>query len=161
MNIFVLNADPYKSAQDHCDKHVGKMLIETVQLLSTARLYAGLDAPYNITHKNHPCAKWVRESNVNYNWLVELGLGLDIQFKIRFNKSHLSGKALRTIISPPPLPNSGLTEFAQAMPLIYKHSNPVEAYRAYYLGDKRKFAKWVKGTPKPEWWKDESELDPQ
>jgi hypothetical protein len=28
----------------------------------------------------------------------------------------------------------------------------VEAYRAYYKGEKAKFAKWERGTPAPEWW---------
>ena len=35
MNIFVLDTDPVKCAQSHCDKHVVKMVLETAQLLST------------------------------------------------------------------------------------------------------------------------------
>jgi hypothetical protein len=34
VNIFVLDADPQKAAQYHCDKHVVKMVLETAQLLS-------------------------------------------------------------------------------------------------------------------------------
>ena len=36
MNIFLLDLDPVKAAQSHCDKHVVKMLLEACQLLYTA-----------------------------------------------------------------------------------------------------------------------------
>lgn len=36
MNLFYLDRDPYVAAEQHCDKHVVKMIIEYAQLLSTA-----------------------------------------------------------------------------------------------------------------------------
>ena len=36
MNIFVLNKDPVLAAQEQCDKHVVKMIVESAQMLSTA-----------------------------------------------------------------------------------------------------------------------------
>jgi hypothetical protein len=36
MNIFILDLNPRVAAQAHCDKHVVKMLLESVQLLYTA-----------------------------------------------------------------------------------------------------------------------------
>ena len=36
MNIFVLSTDPVKAAQQQCDKHVPKMVVESAQMLSTA-----------------------------------------------------------------------------------------------------------------------------
>lgn len=36
MNIFTLHQDPFICAQQHCDKHVVKMILEYAQLLSTA-----------------------------------------------------------------------------------------------------------------------------
>ena len=38
MNIFYLSSDPKACAEDHCDKHVVKMIIEYAQLLSTAHI---------------------------------------------------------------------------------------------------------------------------
>jgi hypothetical protein len=35
MNIFVLDLDPRRCARYHCDFHVGKMITETAQILST------------------------------------------------------------------------------------------------------------------------------
>ena len=36
MNIFILNNDPVLAAQEQCDKHVVKMIVESGQMLSTA-----------------------------------------------------------------------------------------------------------------------------
>ena len=36
MNIFVIDKDPVVAAQEHCDKHVVKMIVESAQMLSTA-----------------------------------------------------------------------------------------------------------------------------
>lgn len=52
MNVFVLDADPVRAAQAHCDVHVVKMILETAQLLSTAwhethnATYVGSDSPH-------------------------------------------------------------------------------------------------------------------
>jgi len=37
MNIFVLDSDPQKAAMMHCDPHVRKMIIEYLQIASTAK----------------------------------------------------------------------------------------------------------------------------
>jgi hypothetical protein len=36
MNIFVLDQNPYRAAESHCDKHIVKMILEYGQMLSTA-----------------------------------------------------------------------------------------------------------------------------
>jgi len=46
-----------------------------------------------------------------------------------------------------------MTPFAQAMPDTYKNKNAVEAYRAYYLGEKTGFAEW-KNTKTPTWYEE-------
>jgi hypothetical protein len=50
------------------------------------------------------------------------------------------------------MPNIGPTPFAQAMPDEYKREDAVEAYRAYYMGDKADIAEWNWGTEAPDWW---------
>ena len=37
MNIFYLDRDPVKAAQMSCDKHVVKMILESAQMLCTAK----------------------------------------------------------------------------------------------------------------------------
>ena len=50
------------------------------------------------------------------------------------------------------IPDGPLTPFAQAMPDQYKDADAVKAYRAYYMGEKKAFAKWKAGNT-PHWWK--------
>ena len=72
MNIFYLHPDPETCAQYHCDKHVVKMILEYSQMLSTAHHECD-GVPgflcYKPTHKNHPCAVWVRVNRQYYRRL--------------------------------------------------------------------------------------------
>ena len=36
MNVFVLDKNPKKAAEYHCNKHVVKMILETCQMMTTA-----------------------------------------------------------------------------------------------------------------------------
>ena len=76
MNIFVLDLDVKKCAEYHSNPHVLKMIIEYNQLLCSAHWLTGGEAPYKLTHKNHPCAIWTRECLENYIWLADLCLEL-------------------------------------------------------------------------------------
>ena len=35
MNLFILNENPVIAAQEQCDKHINKMVIESAQMLCT------------------------------------------------------------------------------------------------------------------------------
>ena len=158
MNIFILDKNPKLAAAMHCDKHVPKMILETAQMLSTAhRVYDTPQAEnlYKQAHLNHPCTKWIRESGANYRWAWHLYHELLVEFKKRRGKYHKSGELLHDLAhTPHGMPEIGLTPFPQAMPDEYKQQDAVEAYRAYYMGDKAAFAKWEWPTAKtPYWWK--------
>ena len=49
MNIFVLDEDPVISAQQACDKHVVKMILESAQMIKCSIFPQG-EAPYNTIH---------------------------------------------------------------------------------------------------------------
>lgn len=151
MNIFILDTDIKKCAQAHVDKHVVKMILESAQMLCAAKLLNGEEAPYKLTHKNHPCTKWVRESRANWLWLKHLMHALNEEYKYRFEheKDHLSWTKLKDL-EPPNIEDIGLTKFAQAMPEECKAEDAVEAYRSYYREHKNHIASWKKRN-KPEW----------
>jgi len=157
MNIFVLDTNPLTAAKMHCDKHCVKMILETAQMLSTAHhVYetSEADKVYKKAHLNHPCTKWIRESKANYGWAYDLYFALLMEFQSRRGKDHKSGELWHHLIkAPADMPDIGLTPFAQAMPDKYKGPCPVEAYRAYYMGDKASIAEWNWGTPAPSWFK--------
>lgn len=131
MNIFILDKKIEKCAQYHCDQHVVKMILESVQILCTALNKKGFTTPYKSTHVKHPCVLWVEES-----------FEKDSDHKSIFVLNEISNYKYG---------NKGLTEFPQAMPDKYKiPGNAVKAYRQFYLGEKMKFARWTKRSI-PKW----------
>lgn len=153
MNIFVLDKDIVRCARFHCDKHVSKMILESAQIMCTALHARGIPAPYRPTHARHPCVLWAGESYDNFRWLGELASALNDEYRLRYQKDrdHASIAVLNEI-SQFRFESLGLTEFVQAMPDEYKvPGNAVEAYRKFYKGEKRDFAKWTART-EPYWW---------
>lgn len=144
MNIFVLDNDPEIAAKYHTDKHVVKMILESAQMMSTVVRYSGIDFGYKSTHLNHPCTIWARASLSNWLWLGSLAYYLNLEFINRFGKT-ANHKSYDLIASLPwPLiQDIGLTSFAQAMPDQYKNTDPVVAYRQYYINEKRHLFQWT------------------
>lgn len=141
MNIFVLDTDPRQAAKFHCDAHVVKMVLESAQLLCT--LLPKETTPYKHTHVNHPCAVWARQTEGNYEWLLDLALGLADEFRYRRGREHASYEVIRECereyiwIFNRSEPRQ---EFAQVVPIEYRAPDPVEAYRAYYRHKKQSWA---------------------
>jgi hypothetical protein len=136
MNVFFLHTHPAIAASAHCDKHVGKMLIESCQLLAAAHhLHGNGDkVSYKLTHKNHPSAVWTRSSRLHYRWVAELAYWLGIEFYKRYGKRHRSAMILETELFEPP-PNLTIATWSNpplAMPEQYRSDDAVESYRAYY-----------------------------
>jgi len=153
MNIFVLDERPFVSAQMMCDRHVVKMIVESAQLLCSVYWMNGIEAPYKLTHKNHPCAIWVSESRINFAWLYAHLAGLLMEYKSRYGKDHKTEEVYNWILNNPSdfLENKGLTKFVQCMPEQYRiEGDAVTAYRNYYIGEKSSFATWKNGNV-PEW----------
>lgn len=152
MNIFVLDTDTTRCARYHCDQHVIKMILESVQMMCTVLSKKGMVTPYKPTHPNHPCVRWVEDSYDNFVWLKKLAIALNTEYRYRFQRSrdHKSIAVLKEI-SDHPYETRGLTDFVQAMPEKYRVPNdPVLAYRQFYLGEKMHFAKWTRRQP-PHW----------
>lgn len=151
MNIFVLDSDPILAAQYQCDLHINKMLIESCQLLCSA--YPAGVAPYRLTHKKHPCTLWVNQSISNWNWLLTHAVGLADEFVFRYEHHHKSISVVNWLYKHrPTLSNAVISAFPQCMPDSYKSEDVVQAYRNYYISEKRAFAKWQKSREKPFWW---------
>lgn len=156
MNIFILDADPKLAAMYHCDKHVVKMCLESAQMLFTASRMMGFRTEgYKSTHVTHPCTLWAARNSGNWSWLYHLALHLGDEFTHRYGGVHKSIQALEQL--PEHLQYEALNSEpfllnpAQAMPDHCKHPDPVQAYRTYYLLEKRAFATWT-NRPIPPWW---------
>ena len=183
MNIFVLDTDPKKAAQYHCDKHVVKMMLESAQVLgscvwnsngvSNKKLMKALPFetiekiwkdfprkhsdgktfPYGIGFMNHPCTKWTRESEANWNWLCSLALELTAEYERRYKKTSAMKAIIEWFIAnSPSFTKKDLTPFPQAMPDNLRSTDAVHSYKMYYASYKPYFAKWKTGEPA--WWLD-------
>jgi hypothetical protein len=171
MNIFYLDTNPLRAAEQMVDKHVVKMILETAQLLSTAhRLidgeeYVGASASgrkarrwrlpderedimYSATHINHPSAVWVRQSNNNYNWLFCHFIGLLNEYTYRYEKQHkCSDPNFIDALRYPPnnIPVGYFTAPTPAMLDEYKIGvDSLASYRNYYKIGKAHLHSWKK-----------------
>ena len=133
MNIFFLSKDPVEAARLQCDKHVVKMILESCQLLSTAKAEFGYPTTYRPTHRNHPSAVWVRESKDHYLWLMAHCQALLAEYTRRYGKAHRSAEALNLeLLEPPEELGDGWRDPPQCMPEEFQCEDTVKAYRRYY-----------------------------
>lgn len=168
MNLFVLSLCYRECAEWMFDKHVSKMILETCQMLSTAKhlldpFYEESEEHqqiYKISHKNHPVSIWIRTSLENYLWACDMATAMHDEWRYRYGhpdtKCHASYRVVQLLRKYAPwadcFPQQGLTPFAQAMPNDYKSLCAVEAYRKYYQSpEKRRIASW-RGRNPPPWY---------
>ena len=172
MNIFVTDKDPYKAAQNLCDKHVSKMIVETAQMLAncfTVETLAEPDCPRSQkgnarkhSYAKHPCTIWSMKTKSNMMWLIRHGMAMAREKKFRTDKDHFSEQFILWCMlnmHRSNVPAGPLTEFAVAISQDQKcRTHPqfenlsvVEKYREYYNYDKSRFAKWTR-RESPTWY---------
>jgi hypothetical protein len=119
------------------------------------------DILYGATHRNHPSAIWCRESVSNYQWLWELLSALTDEYYHRYGQYKGDGGVHHKVRSsglldalawcPHNIKAVQRTPFPQCMPDQYKvDGDAVQAYRNYYLGEKRDFLKYT-NREEPNW----------
>ena len=185
MNLFYLDHDLDKCAEYHIDRHVGKMILEAAQLLTTTiwidkllgyvprklnkeeldvindakRMEPNIDdrtfTRYLPTHVSHPSAIWVRSSLEHYYWTVNYANALNDEGIYRGYKSHASCAEVNRMPEPTRLPDMGWCTPTLAMPDQLKSNDAVASYRKFYMLDKGPFASW-KRRGKPDWWDDDA-----
>ena len=91
-------------------------------------------------------------------WLVAHAKALCSEYTARYKKIHATEAIIDWFIAnPPDLPDRGLTPFVIAIKdSKYHMPDPVSSYRAYYVGDKARFAKWSPKAVAPHWWPDQN-----
>ena len=143
MNIFFLDKHPVIAAQMQCNKHVVKMVLETAQMLSTAARAKGHDIGYKSAYPKHPMTLWVNQSADNFRWAWLHGMSLAKEYTNRYDKIHKSQEILEQLENYATGDENNITTPPQCMPDQYKTDNYVTAYRNYYVGDKKRFAKYT------------------
>lgn len=157
MNIFVLDENPYRAAQSLCDIHINKMVLETAQLLCTYLNEKGITTPYKSTHINHPCNVWLRENDINVDWLCWYFGAITDEYRFRYNKNHKCQIDLIDLfyknIDVMKKSENYKIDFVQVMPDDFKRDNAIEAYRSYYISKQYTMKRKMKWTNRniPEW----------
>lgn len=117
MNLFLLARNPAVAASLHCDVHVCKMIVETLQMIYSAfALHQVAIEPefvnddgvvmktYASTHKHHPCTLWVASAKTHLAWTLELLEALCAEYSKRYGDKRHSGahhlQRLRTHYPP-------------------------------------------------------------
>lgn len=147
MNIFVLDTDPAIAASYHCDQHIHKLILEAVQMLSTAaHVWFPKLKPYiyEPAYVNHPCTQWVKQNKANALWLATLAWELDEIRQSLGSNEHASCGPLSHIMSyldgtegqPDPFQFVG----SPYIDLRYSKLSVPEKYQEYY---KLKYRKWL------------------
>ena len=163
MNIFYTDTCPVTAAQSLPDRHIVKMPVEAVQMLTSACLRNGIQ-PNVITSKGtvhkggyhrHPCTVWAGDTVANAAWLWAWGVALCAEYTKRYGKVHFAQGQLDTLRkSIDGIQYGEFTAPAQAMPDECKDADPVVAYRnciQHKLDTRPGVFVWNKGTPAPAW----------
>ena len=184
MNVFYVDKHPVRAAEQMCDKHIVKMILESAQLLSTCHRVQDGTEYYDKTangrkikrwkHPNpnlelllykagwvkHPSTIWLFESAYNYIWLYKHMIALNDEYKKRYGhtKNHVTIDKLGEILKHPPKNakyNKIATDPKPAMPEYCKvDGDAVASYRNYYILEKKRFATWKSPAKIPEWFKE-------
>ena len=164
MNLFFLDDNPRDAARDLADVHVGKMLLEACQMMSTAARQHGFDGGYASAYEHHPMTKWVAHSKRHYEWAWEHALSCAGEHEVRFGTQHKSTLLLPTLsvamhtVMPdrgwrnPPrcMPDEHKIDYLDWLRGGYDQSCHTLSYRDYYATAKQHLHKWT-NVEAPEW----------
>mgnify|MGYP003335102652 FL=1 len=159
VNFFYLDKDPKLCAQYYCDKHVNKILIEILQILSQIH--------HNFEKKIPPYKKssligdtlapyvWALSSINNYNYCLTLAEELLKEYKFRFEKDeHKCEKVILWFKNNLPKSikkkNRTKIKFTNNVKVYGEYFDDITAFRYVYVDFKCKNDKWTK-RGKPDW----------
>lgn len=135
MNVFFVDRCPRRAAQALGDKHVGKMLLESAQLMFTAARAHGYRRGYKPTHVRHPMTLWVGRNRACFHWVLRHAEALAEEYVYRYGKAHKSAEVLPELktVMDSVIPPGAWTDPPACMPDAYKTAgNAVRSYRNFY-----------------------------
>lgn len=161
MNIFYLDDVPYMSAAYHVDKHVVKMPIEAMQIVSTAlvpspyycELYRSTRM-YRPTHLHHPLIVWADKNGPRIAAVLQYGIAVAKEYTVRYGREHATRPLMETLLEKLAVFTDTKPSY-EDMPLCMPDeftvgTDRVLSYRNYYNLGKIHLHKWTK-RDKPHW----------
>lgn len=165
MNIFLLDEHPQRNARYLANKHLGKQLYDIMRVLASTS-----DPRYTLSvpKTNGIFVEWANVCEANRIFLLQLAREICWEYRRRLGHFPHQMPKLDKIPSCywlNPLSQVALSDFStypQLVPAQYKHpSDPVLAYRLFYVIAKRKMLDWPylnEIQQSPYWWPDDRKL---
>jgi hypothetical protein len=103
MQIFLLSENFSSCAKCLCDLRLNKILVESVQIISTALWINNCNVAesmyskghiYLPAYEKHPICQWASENSVHYMTVIKYASHLDFEYHHRFEKEHASSGVL-------------------------------------------------------------------
>jgi hypothetical protein len=179
VNILMLDEDPRECARSYPDRLVAAATRDAACLLSAAHValdgvatakariglllptyYAPVYTARAVT--GSPWARWAQRQHANYRWLHRLLYRLTQEFYRRWHRTHpFELVASQHELFPLNLPMGGpvMLPAPQCMPVAYRRSNAVAAYRLYFVHTKRALAHWSTPAAAPAWYNELSQSE--
>jgi len=161
VNRFLIDHHPDAIAKSLCDQHIVKMPLEEAQMLCTAvwhhaTNYAEQWGLYKPVHMKHPCTVWAMKTRANYTFALNLYAAMLDEYTYRYGKTHGAMKHYEALSDARTLiPEGKLTPHPQCLSghddLKTDERYPIVAYRAFYVVDKLRFARYNRGREMPAW----------
>jgi hypothetical protein len=164
MNVMRLSDDPGRAAFYHPDvtggstvNMTGRMCYEATHVCSNALRKNGWTREwlYGKSHYNHPICEWAGAAYENFEYVRDLGLALNEEYKRRTNREDYASVELLLRMDPDPsvFPRIEATEQPQCFGEgndNLKREDPVAGYREYYRVVKGPLSEWIH-VPRPAW----------
>lgn len=159
MQIFLTNKELRQCAKDLDDKRLNKIIVESMQIISTSFWINDCDAAetlysekkiYLPTHEHHPLVKWCAENNDNYSFVIIYCIHLCYEYKFRFGKFHKTLNILYNLISKRYINFYPIEENIKMPNATTNHKHIKNIYEAY---KKELILKWNNDKIKPKWTK--------
>lgn len=165
MQIYLTSIDPDQFAQDHCDAHLIKKIIDAPRVLSAVhrvldgelvtirgvqnysmedtrkeeifyRLKSASDVQY-------PWVKFAMATKANYKYVYDLFCALCVEYEFRRRQKHDCDIKLRNILYTPPanIEDGELTDFPNTVPdALYEEG---EVFKSYQNLMNDKYRSWL------------------
>lgn len=165
MQVFLFSPINEENAKWYVDTHVTKIPAHILQILlnSCARTrrrfpqlknYNGMPMMPTNSIMNNPFTKWASLHPANFNFLLELGVELCKEYRLRFHQSHfleghiLAFDLLETNEDP------WLNRFPWMIPMAFqdKVKGIYQSYMRYYAEAKNHLAVWSNPRDVPPWY---------
>lgn len=158
VNAFWLDRDPDRARRWLVDQHVTSSILECSMVLTTAvQLRGQKDEDLYFTHSNHPLTRWAARSHANWLDLRTYTERAHEEWRYRWEHGpdeHHGAWETAATVDPEAAaaldwPETGRTDPPQVTG-GWTDDDHVEAYRLYYVNEKRDLFEWTR-RERPPW----------